>query len=481
MTSETVTLQHLNDVYCRLVCDTSTLYELSDNFTFTIPNARFHPKVKARIWDGKIRLVDMYKQRVYHGLSAHIEDFCKDRGYRCENLLRADAPYSVVEAEDHIARFTPAGITPRPYQTDSFIHCVRKRRSLFVSPTASGKSLIIYWLARYYQGKILLIVDSVSLANQMYSDFKSYGMDPAYAHMIYSGKERNVDCPITITTWQTAVKLPKAWFAQYRTVIGDEAHKYKAKSLVDIMTRLEDCPHRFGFTGSLDGSLSNKMVLEGLFGPFKQIVTTKDLMDQGHVSPLEIKCIVLKHQEAERKACKGHKYIEEVEHLVMHEKRNRFIKNLALSLTGNTLLLFRWVDKHGEPLYEAIKPVCKIPLHYVSGKVDGEDREAIRQIVSASDQNLLIASIGTFATGINIPNINNIILASPTKSRIQIVQSIGRGLRLAQNKTHCTLYDLADDLSWKSKVNHTLSHFADRVKVYNQEKFNYRIYNVELT
>ena len=116
----------------------------------------------------------------------------------------------------------------------------------------------------------------------------------------------------------------------------------------------------------------------------------------------------------------------------------------------------------------------------MSGEVDTNDREAIRQIVETQKNAIIVASLGTFSTGINIRNLHNIVFASPSKSQVKVLQSIGRGLRNSDDGSTTQLYDIADDLHWKSRKNYTLLHSAERVKIYARESFKHKIYEVEL-
>jgi superfamily II DNA or RNA helicase len=248
------------------------------------------------------------------------------------------------------------------------------------------------------------------------------------------------------------------------------------------MEKLVDCQYRFGFTGTLDGAQTHKLVLEGLFGPVKKVTTTKELIDQKHLSAFKIKCIVLRHPDPVCKDILKKKYQDEMDYIVSCEQRNKFIRNLILSLKGNTLLLFQYIEKHGRILYNDMQKEIQEgrPVYFVHGGVEGEDRENIRRLVEMDQNAVIIASYGTFSTGINIRNLHNIIFASPSKSRIRNLQSIGRGLRLGENKEECTLFDIADDMSMNSKKNHTLMHFIERMKIYNEEKFENKIYTVKL-
>jgi superfamily II DNA or RNA helicase len=336
--------------------------------------------------------------------------------------------------------------------------------------------------------RALIIVPTTSLVEQLSSDFMNYGQnDGAFSdkwiHKIYSGKEKDPISPIVVTTWQSIYKMPKQWFDQFGMVIGDEAHTFQAKSLTSIMEKLTDCPYRIGTTGTLDGTLTHRLVLEGLFGPVYQVTTTKALMDDDKLAQLNIQALVLKYSDEECKSVKDKVYSEEIDFIVSHAKRNNFIKNLALDQTGNTLVLFNLVEKHGKPLFKLIREAAdeNRKIFYVSGETDVSDREAIRGITEKEKNAIIVASLGTFSTGINIKNLHNIIFASPSKSQIKVLQSIGRGLRKADDGRDCTLYDLCDDLHWKTKKNYTLVHAGIRIQLYTKEKFNYKIHEVQLT
>ena len=373
------------------------------------------------------------------------------------------------------------GHTPRKYQIEGVYGALKHNRKLLISPTASGKSLMIYSLVRYYVDrgeKILLVVPTTSLVEQMYKDFLDYGWDAeSYCHKIYSGREKTNDAPVTITTWQSVYKLERSFFEDYGCIIGDEAHLFKSKSLINIMTKLHHAKYRFGFTGTLDGTQTHKWVLEGLFGPSYKVTRTDELMRQGHLSQLDIQCLVLKHKPQTFET-----YNDEIEYLISHEQRNRFIKNLALDLKGNTLILFARVEAHGQVLYDEINNNKRDDrkVFFVHGGVDAEEREQVREITERENNAIIVASYGTFSTGINIKKLHNVIFASPSKSRIRNLQSIGRVLRKGKDKVKATLYDISDDCSTKSRRNYTLNHFIERIKTYNEENFNYEIITIQL-
>src|SRR6056300_1399387 len=276
--------------------------------------------------------------------------------------------------------------------------------------------------------------------------------------------------------------MPKKWFSDYGTVIGDEAHLFKAVSLTKLMTKLDKCKYRIGLTGTLDGTKTHKLVLEGLFGTVNKVVSTSELQERKQLADLKIICLILQHDKEARHFLKDKSYQEEMDYLVSNTKRNKYIRNLCLSLQGNSLGLFQYVEKHGEILKGLIEEKAQDKkVFFVHGGVEADERENIRAITEKSDNAIIIASYGTFSTGINIRNLHNIIFASPSKSRIRNLQSIGRGLRLKDDNSSATLYDIADDISYNDKTNYTLQHFKERINIYNEEDFNYEIHNVELT
>ena len=477
-----------SEVHLHIQSEVHVYYELSDQFTFEVPGAQFAPMYKKKFWDGKIRLFNIQNGKIYVGLLDRVIQFCKDHNYTYEfkDNDYYGLPFEVNEliskegVKDYMNSICK--YSPREYQIDGVYDALKHNRKLLISPTASGKSLMIYSIVRYYverQQNTLIVVPTTSLVEQMYKDFADYGWDVgSFCHKVYAGKERETDSQVIITTWQSIYKLPRKYFERFSVVIGDEAHQFKSKSLISIMTKLDGAKYRFGFTGTLDGSETHKWVLEGLFGPSYKIIKTDELMKKGHLAKLDINVLLLKHPPN-----KFENFEEEVQYIIGHNKRNNFIKNLALDLKGNTLILFARVEKHGEPLYNLINNNNIIEsrnVFFIHGGVETEDREKVREITEKENDAIIVASYGTFSTGINIKNLHNIIFASPSKSRIRNLQSIGRVLRKGNQKTRATLYDIADDISYKSRKNYTLNHLIERIKIYNEENFDYDIVNIPL-
>ena len=482
-----VIIQKSNEVYLKIKAEPHIEYELRDHFTFEVEGAKFMPQYRNRNWNGEIHLYDLRSKKIYVGLLDKIISFCERHEYSYKFVdndyygppFEVNATISKEGVKDYIKSIT--SIKAREYQIEGVYDCLKHNRRLLVSPTASGKSLMIYSLVRYYVDKgmrILLVVPTTSLVEQMYKDFIEYGWDAkSHCHRIYSGREVTNTNEVTITTWQSVFRLDRSFFVDYDVIIGDEAHLFKSKSLVNIMTKLEHAKYRFGFTGTLDGTQTHKWVLEGLFGPSYKVTKTEELMKQGHLSQLDIQCLVLKHPPK-----KFETYEDELQYLITHEQRNNFITNLALDLNGNTLILYSRVETHGAILYEKINNTKHTDrkAFFVHGGVDAEQRESIREITENENNAIIVASYGTFSTGINIKRLHNVIFASPSKSRVRNLQSIGRVLRKGKDKIKAILYDIGDDCTYHSTKNYTLNHLIERIKIYNEENFNYEIITIQI-
>jgi superfamily II DNA or RNA helicase len=467
--SNTVTVSKVDECFLKVDCpDDGLAKDLHEFFSFKVPGAKFMPSYKNKWWDGKVYLFSMKTRKIYIGLLPYIDEFCRERGYDFKGVhdvlgkkQRNNGPISI---EDWIS-VLDLPFEPRDYQLEAFKTAVQYGRQLLLSPTASGKSLIIYMLARYYDMKTVIIVPTTSLVEQMTKDFEEYGYKERVCK-IYHGQEV-FDAPITITTWQSFAKAPKEVMQSFDVVIGDEAHLFKANVLKGILEKMKNTAIRIGCTGTLDGTEVHRLQLEGLFGPVKKVVSTAQLMEEGTIANLSIDVLVLKHPKV-----KLANYQEEMDYLVSNDSRNEFICNLVYSLKGNTLVLFQYVEKHGVLLHDKMTGRLGKHLHYVYGGTDVTDREEVRTLVEKSSDNVILASYGTFSTGVNIKKIDNIVFASPSKSRIRNLQSIGRGLRKGEGKDSMRLFDIADNIGGN---NYTLNHLKERINIYNEESFSYEI------
>jgi superfamily II DNA or RNA helicase len=454
------------------------------------------PAYKNKMWDGNIRLFSTYDRKLYAGLADYLAKFSQDRGYPFTlNMNSAAGSQPDREAltgwlKEMNLHASGKPIFPHDYQIDGIQLAITRGRCLLLSPTASGKSLIIYCIIRHLleqtSGKILIVVPTIGLVNQMFSDFKDYSTKNGWdadkmCHTIFTGKEKRTSARVVISTWQSIFRMKEDFFSEFTGVIGDECHQFKAKSLSSIMEKCKNAFYRIGTTGTLDGTQTHKLVIEGLFGKVERIATTKNLMEKNLLSDLSIECITLKYSEEERKECKGMKYADEIRWLTENRKRNAFISKMAVNLKGNTLVLFQFIE-HGKTLFAEIERLSagNNKCFIVYGATEADAREEIRKLAEENNNAIIVASYGTFSTGISIRRLHNVIFASPSKSRIRVLQSIGRQLRKSEHKTCARLFDIGDDLTHKSRRNHTLKHMTERLNLYIQEKFDYRLVRIEL-
>lgn len=489
-----VHLQHLNYAQIKVCADVGIIYELADYLEFFAPNYKFHPKFKAKVWNGRISLLNRMTCICYAGLAQRIKKFCDARKYTMsfddelyyENVSRK-------QLEDHIKSLDiPDKFESRDYQFESILKCLKSNRRTLISPTSSGKSFMIYVTAQWYKSKKkLIIVPTVGLVSQFESDLRDYGFK-GDIHTSINGlsKSDDIDCEYCITTWQSLDngknRMHKSWYEQFEVVFGDEAHGAKAATLISILTNLVNCKYRFGTTGTLDDDPLNEATIEGLFGPQYRSISTAEMIEQGYAPKFKVKCIVLKHPKdtceifRKKKPDKnkpGKLYKEEVDFLTNCESRNNFIKNLMLSLKGNKLLFFKEID-HGILLKELLEDEMKI--FHIDGSVKSDRREEIRKAIENEDDCGLVASMGTTSTGISVKKLKHMIAASSSKGKIKVLQSIGRMLREHDDYDEVILYDIVDDMSVGSYKNYTLNHFIERTSIYDKEQFPYTIYNVKL-
>lgn len=501
---EQIVLDRVNGTYLTAACSPSIGQELSERFSFEVPNAQWMPAVREGRWDGVIRLYNPLNGLIYNGLLDEIKQFGEDYNY---DVVLKDSVQRPIEISDEelrriIASFKlPDKLKIRDYQFDAYAKAIRDQNAIILCPTASGKSLIQYLIIRTLLqeaglSKLILIVPTVPLVRQMYGDFKEYGWENIddEVQMIFEGQSQVITKKLTISTWQSIYNKQKKWFSQFEGVLGDEVHMFQAKSLKGIMENVTNAYYRIGLTGTLDESKTSEMVLKGLFGPVEQITTTVDLINANYLSPFDIRCLLFSYDKNTYKdiwqphrGSRQLKYQDEVRWLINNSKRNNAIIKLALSLPGNTIVLYRFVDQHGVKLAEKAKQVVErlgldIPIFFVSGKTDpgGEFREALRPIVNGLTKSTTFASFKSFATGTNITNLHNIILAHPSKSKVQVLQSIGRVLRKSTDGRAARLWDIGDNLSLGKDQNATLHHMIKRVGYYSQQGFNFTTRKVAL-
>lgn len=471
----------LNEVWCQIECNEGIARELHEDFSFQTKGYQFGKK---KGWDGRIHLFNLRTYTIYIGLLDKVIRWAYAKHYT-HDWVEFPYPFHVHWTEWVNALGLPKEMNGRPFEVREDQHfivkqCIAQRRSIIISPTGSGKSLIAYLLTRYYNKKTLIIVPTINLVNQLYSDFKDYGFDSdQMVHRVYSydGMEPTTSKPVTISTWQSMLDMPTSFFQDFEVVVGDEAHGFKAKSLRTIMERLINTPYRFAMTATLANQDRevDELVIEGLFGPQVLGKSTQDLMQEGHLAEIEIYCIILQYPQKDRKALKKAQITDETDFLVGHKGRQKYIRNLACSLKGATFILFRLVDKHGKGIYESIKEFKKEKAHLVYGETEAEVREAVRLTANVDNNTTVVASYGVFSGGVNVPNLKNAIMASNYKAKTKVLQSIGRTIRKTGTKDKAMIFDIVDDLSVGNWQNYSLRHFTERLKLYYREFLDMKI------
>lgn len=480
----------VDNIHVRVVAERATMMHMGEHFSRHPKGYMFQPQYRSGMWDGKIRFLHVATGLIYAGLIRDILEFCKESGYRVEvdPSVMSLFQYKVDMAYFNELKLSAHGeeIAFRDYQIKTIETALKQKRRLIQSPTSSGKSSMIYGITRYLldneleEGeRVLVIVPTISLVNQLRADFRDYstlnGFDVDGMMACSTDKKVDDSRPILVSTWQSIFRKDRDWFDQFRCLIVDEAHQAKANSLVGIAKKC-NAEFRFGFSGSIDSDdETTEMTLRGMFG-FKYVATTtKQLMDEGTVSTAHVEVHLLKHGFG------GGRFIDyqqEQDYLVSHPDRNAFISRLAASQEGNVLVLFSLVEKHGKPLLELLKASGR-DVFFVYGGVKGDAREEIRQIVEHHSNAIILASYQTFSTGINIRSIRHIIFAASTKSFTRVVQSIGRGLRKSEKKDKCTIHDVADevygDKQNPSSYNYTFRHLLERLNIYTKEGFDHVI------
>ena len=260
----------------------------------------------------------------------------------------------------------------------------------------------------------------------------------------------------------------------------DECHTAKADSLKGILEKCHNARRRVGCTGTLDGSQTHELVIQGLLGVKHVVTTTRQLMTEDVVSDLKINVVHLHHAEEDRRLIHKYRYKEEIDFIISHETRNDFVARMVTNLSENSLVLFRLL-RHGDDLYQRISELHDGKVFLINGEVSGEERDKICNYVECNENCILVASYGTLSTGVSIRNLHNIVFASPLKKRIPTIQSIGRILRKNDGKSEGVLYDIVDDLTYIGRENYAMKHGVERMNHYHDEKFTFSRYPFDLS
>lgn len=493
-----ISIKDYNNSFIRVFSDSvGDLLHISENFTFDVPGARFQPRYKAKVWDGKIRLFNTKNGLLPLGLKDELLEFLQEYEYEyLDETTISESEYTVEEVTNFLNACRVSDgkgeeIFPEKHQIDAIVHSILEKRVLILSPTSSGKSLIIYLIQKFLDRNVCILVPSVGLVDQLsvnfdeYSQFDSDFDAEEEIHKIYSGKEKIVDKRIVISTWQSLQRLEPdtEFYDRFECLIVDEVHTAKANVLGGIIEKFTNAQYKLGFTGTLDDSELTNMKLKGLFGPVKQFVTAKDLMDAGVITPVDIRMIFLQYFPLEVRdlmLSKSTSYDTEMSYVLSNPRRNKFIAKLATSRPGNTLILFNLLDHVDEIKRLILEDFPDRKIFVVTGNVKGKERETIRKAIEKEDDCVVLATYGVFSTGISINKLHNFIFAHPTKSKTRVLQSIGRLLRKHITKDVATIFDIVDDFSITTKKgsvrkNYILEHALERSKYYIKERYPFQI------
>lgn len=495
-----IEVQFLDTSFVQIKAESNIIYELRDYFSFQPPGYQYQAKYKYGGWNGFIYLMD-YNGKLPYGLAYLVAKFAESRGYAIwvdpkihekEELTRADFDKWLSE---HPVYSGDNKIDAHWYQADSVYEGLHNRRAVLNLPTSAGKSLIQGLIARWclenYSGKVLILVPTTSLVDQMIADIADYRLFPKEAMLgIRSGSAKNSNAMIYVSTWQSAIKMPKEWLQQFMCLMVDECHLATGQSISTIINHMDQCIFKFGLSGSLKEGKANMMQYIGAFGKIYKPVSTSQLMKEGQVTNLKINAIFLRYKDDEVKKAKGADYQTEIAYVTSHARRNAWVCKLALKLARdrneNVFLMFKNI-KHGKKLYDALSKIYDNVV-YISGETATEDRNEMKKIAESTKGLIVVGSIGVLSTGISIKNLHHIIFAHPCKSAVIVKQSIGRVLRKHLSKAMATVWDIIDNLGTVSKkdktkytaLNYGMKHAKERIRIYNEECFEYAIKNIDI-
>jgi superfamily II DNA or RNA helicase len=498
-----IIVEKKNESTLHVKCATTEIYKsLSDFFSAFATNYQFHPKFRAkpRQWDGKIRF--FMNADLPIGLLGELKKFAQSGKYTY--AVRFDTSTQVVTKRDFYDFVLGLNITNekgeklalRDYQLKAAYEALNEKILNISSSTSSGKSVIIYMIVRWLikEGiKVLCVVPSTMLVEQLFSDFATYGWDDVEDNccMIYAGKKRMLERSVVISTWQSlADEKNIPLLEMFQGIIIDECHgvSENAKVLSSISKNSKNAFYRIGLSGSYPtiGS-ADWLTVVGTTGQIKVYSTYKTLQDAGHITKHKIIVVKLKYPlancefnfrtniQSPESTSTTEAYNSEMKYIYAQESRTEFIAKLLEKVEGNSLVLFGKKGTHGIPMFERLKEL--LPNHtllYIDGDVSNEQREVYKKMMEANDKCVLCATYQTLGVGVSIKRIHNLILASGTKSRVKIIQALGRGMRLFEDKDLLRVYDLVDDLCLESEyyTNYSYKHFLEREAIYNTNGFD---------
>lgn len=371
---------------------------------------------------------------------------------------------------------------PRYYQEDAIKKSLKVGNGTIVMGTGAGKSLtqalLIENFIRNVQCetfKCLIIVPGLSLVSQLQQDFKDYGVTFTYSG--WSGDEPLQDTQVVICNSENfnAKFDDNLWMLDVNLLLCDECHKVNSDSNIAVLISKSRTPNKFGFTGTLSDKLMDKWKTIGTFGPVIYEKTSKELRDEKFLSDVEVIVLQLNHGKVRKMS-----YVNELKYLYSHEKRNIIIKKLCSNISNNSLLLVNHLE-HCDNIVSVLEESDNKKIFMVKGETPVSERREIIATMERENDVTTVAMSSIFSTGINIKNIHNIFLVGLGKSFIRLIQSIGRGLRLHDNKKRLRIFDICDIMDYgKDKTCASERHSLERQRIYDREQIKYTIKQIDL-
>ena len=481
-------IEKVNSSCVHLVCEDGLSHRFYNVFSAYAPGYRFNPRFKLHVWDGKVRCYNPITQILPIGLLNNLLIWCDQ--HKIEYSMQGfDKPLrdniDKAELEKQMNSYITAGFQARDYQVNAVHAALTNRRGVLLSCTGSGKSLMIYTFLRYLLDnkdvhRAILIVPSVSLVEQMFSDFRDYGWDDLEDHveMLYSGKKPTFKKEILISTWQSLEKEDPDFFEVYDACVVDECHQAKCNVVTRLLKLMHNAEYKIGTSGTLPTEISEQLQINSVIGNVLFELKSCELIARGYLTKLNIAAIFLKYPLSFIEENKERTYPEEVKMVEEYPNRNKVLNFIIdhTSPMNNMLILVNHRNhlKDVEDYLHKNYPEKKVSI--ITGDVKAKVREEIRVGIEDEDGTILLATYQTMSTGVNIPKLHAIMLFSNSKSRIKVLQSIGRGLRKHNSKNKVIIYDIVDDLSYKKRTgriakNYCMQHFDERSSYYIEQEF----------
>lgn len=481
-------IEKVNSSCVHLVCEDGLSHRIYNVFSAYAPGYRFNPRFKMHVWDGKVRCYNPMSQILPIGLLNNLLIWCDQHQIQYSLQGFKDGLTDTIDKEDlekQMNSYITAGFQARDYQVNAVHAALTNRRGVLLSCTGSGKSLMIYTFLRYLLDnkdvhRAILIVPSVSLVEQMYSDFQDYGWDDLEDHveMLYSGKKPTFKKEILISTWQSLEKEDQEFFEVYDACVVDECHQAKCSVVTRLLKLMHNAEYKIGTSGTLPTEISEQLQINSVIGNVLFELKSCELIARGYLTKLNIAAIFLKYPEAFIAENKERTYPEEVKMVEEYPNRNKVLNFIIdhTSPMNNMLILVNHRNhlRDVETYLHENYPDKKVSI--ITGDVKAKVREEIRTGIEDEDGTILLATYQTMSTGVNIPKLHAIMLFSNSKSRIKVLQSIGRGLRKHNSKNKVIIYDIVDDLSYKKRTgriakNYCMQHFDERSNYYIEQEF----------